>query len=179
MILNPIKFIEKHPGKAAAMLPVLLVLYIYLVAPLEYQPKAPEQAQKQAPVNDPTDDAEGGDNKPFDRNQCKVYNLGLAFGAWVFQYKGNDGKLNYILFTDNQEVVHLYDRMPFGILWWSSSSFRGYNYIELEKVLPPEGLKALDASLNQWSFAAIGTSAFAKVVQESPNAGVLNTCDVE
>ncbi|MHC5894326.1 hypothetical protein [Nostoc sp.] len=105
--------------------------------------------------------------------------MGLALGAWAFQYKGTDGKLNYILFTDNQEVVHTFDKTPFGILWWPSSGFRGYNYIELEKVLPPEGLKELDSSLNHFSFAAIGTSAFVKAVQESHNAGVLNTCDVD
>ncbi|MHC5777995.1 MAG: hypothetical protein ACYTXP_29905 [Nostoc sp.] len=145
-------------------------------SPKTNQPRIQEQTQAQS-KGALSNEVEP--EKPFDRTQCKVYNLGLALGAWAFQYKGTDGKLNYILFTDNQEVVHTFDKTPFGILWWPSSGFRGYNYIELEKVLPPEGLKELDSSLNHFSFAAIGTSAFVKAVQESHNAGVLNTCDVD
>ncbi|MBD2729981.1 hypothetical protein H6G96_27585 [Nostoc sp. FACHB-892] len=137
------------------------------------------QAQIQTQVGGSSDDMYDVDAEPFDRTKCKVYNMGMALGAWVFQFKGTDGKLDYMLFTDDLDVIQTFDRSPFGIFWWSSSGFRGSDYPEIAKVLPPEGLKELDSLLDTYSYAAIGTTAFANAVQQSSNAGLLNTCDVD
>ncbi|MEH2293289.1 hypothetical protein [Nostoc sp.] len=186
MLDKYLDLIENHLKRLVATIATVtgvtgLCLLVYILIQISTsktdRPSIEEQPQTQAQSEKPSEEVES--KKPFDRNQCKVYNLGLALGAWVFQYRGIDGKLNYILFTDNQEVVQTFDRTPFGISWWSSSGFRSSDYPEIAKVLPPEGLKELDSSLNHFSFAAIGTPAFAKAVQESHNAGLLDTCDVD
>ncbi|MCC5658643.1 hypothetical protein LC608_16945 [Nostoc sp. XA010] len=179
MLNKYLDLIEKHPIRLAATIAVIgglgsLPYMVFQGIPRTNQPQ--EQTQSQNQVGDLDND---GDDEPFDRTQCKVYNMGVALGAWVYQFKGIDGKLDNMLFTDDPDVIQTFDRSPFGIFWWSSSGFRGSDYAEIAKVLPPEGLKELDSLLDNYKYAAIGTSAFAKAVQESRNAGLLNTCDVD
>ncbi|MBE9105345.1 hypothetical protein IQ229_10445 [Nostoc cf. edaphicum LEGE 07299] len=181
MLNKYIDLIEKHPIRLAAAIAVIggLGSLPYMVFQMGAARTNQEQAQVQAPVGGASDDMYDMDTEPFDRTKCKVYNMGMALGAWVFQFKGTDGKLDYMLFTDDLDVIQTFDRSPFGIFWWSSSGFRDSDYPEIAKVLPPEGLKELDALLDNYSYAAIGTTAFANAVQQSANAGLLNTCDVD
>jgi len=177
-VLNKyLDLIEKHPKQLATTIAIIIGLCFLVYIPFQIstvQPRIEEQAK--TPVNEPTDYL---DDEPFDRTQCKVYTIGLALGAMVYQFKGTDGKLDYLLFTNDPSVIQAFDRSSFGIFWWSSSGFMSSDYPGLAKLLPQEGLKELDSLLGSYSYAALGTSAFAKAVQVSPNAGVLNTCDVD
>ncbi|WP_414567696.1 hypothetical protein [Nostoc sp. CCY 9925] len=180
MLNKYLDLIEKHPKRLATIIATITGLCFLVYIPFQIgtsrtvESGTEEQAKTQ--VNEPTDYA---DDEPFDRTQCKVYTIGLALGAMVYQFKGTDGKLDYLLFTNDPSVIQAFDRSSFGIFWWSSSGFKSSDYPGLAKLLPQEGLKELDSLLGSYSYAAIGTSAFAKAVQVSPNAGVLNTCDVD
>lgn len=157
------KLIEENPKKVLS----IWLLIVIPLAVISHILKPQVQEQQQTKI------------EPFDRTKCKVYTIGVALDALVYQFKGVDGKLDYILVANDPGVIQTFDRTDYGIIWWSSSGFRSSDYLELVKVLPPEGLKELDAILDSYSYAALGTSAFAKAIRESPNAGVLNTCDVE
>ncbi|MBD2610428.1 hypothetical protein H6G94_03920 [Nostoc punctiforme FACHB-252] len=148
--MNPIKFIEKHPLIAAAILPVLLVLYVSYPGSHKPPTQSQEQIQNQAQVGEPLDDLE---DEPFDRTQCKVYYAGVVLGANVFRFRYSSSNI-YLMFTDSDRLVDKHQNRGIGI-WQTKADFLNVLGYDLMQQMEPEVKEVFASRLDSASYVAV------------------------
>ncbi|MEH2009767.1 hypothetical protein [Nostoc sp.] len=159
------------------MLPVLLVLYTWVMSPsVSHQPPtlSQEQVQTQTQSEEPLHNVEP--EKPFDRTQCKVYVAGIVAGAIIHQFKTTNGDSAYVMVTNRDEVVQIFERRNL-YLWKTKNDFQNTEYAELVQVLPTESVQELNRLLSIYPYIAMGTEAIARSAQ--PTWGDSNKCSVD
>lgn len=160
MLDKYLDLIEKHPIRLAATIAIigglgsLPYMGFQMGAPRTNQPQ--EQAQKQAPVNDPTDyvdEADEVDTKPFDRSKCKVYYAGVVGGANVFWFHhGSSG--TYLMFTDSDRLVDKYQNRGMNI-WLAKPDFLNLLGNDLMQQMEPEVKEVFARRLDSANYVAV------------------------